>query len=165
MNTVSDPDSITESKEAPETGEITAAEDTNDLEDNKPNPVASILLTAWTAIMSISTVILSFYLFVLKDDSVFPFVILGLIGLCIPHIVNFIRSTVRHNEIKRKHEARIQKAMEERILQARLKEAERMRQENIMSAKYELDEKAQIEAEEMLKNAYRNIDTTSFKPG
>lgn len=101
--------------------------------NSKANSIASILLMVWNAIMIFSTIILSFYLLVLKDDSVAPFVVMGVIGLCIPPVVNFIRATIRHNELQKEREEMLEKVQQERIRQARIREWERVKQEKLMA--------------------------------
>lgn len=102
--------------------------------------------------MIVSTAILSFYVFVLKDNSVVPFVVLGAIGLCLPPAVNTFRAMARNKQLRIEFEERIRQAELERIREVKEREMERLRREQII---------AQNEAAEQ--NAVKNIDVEAYQ--
>jgi membrane protein insertase Oxa1/YidC/SpoIIIJ len=118
----------------------------------KPNAIAAILLKVWSAIMLVSTAILSFYVLVLKDDSAIPFVVLGVIGLCLPQMVSMYRAMARSRRLQEELEERIRMAHLERVQQAREREMERLQREKMM---------AQCEVAEQ--DAIKNTDVEAYK--
>jgi hypothetical protein len=130
------------------------AEKTND--NVKPNAIASILLKIWSAIMIVSTAILSFYVFVLKDNSALPFVALGIIGLCLPPAVNMLRERARSRRLHEELEERLRIVQLERIKQAKEREMEREMERLKLEKKM-----AQYEVEEQ--NAIKNTDVEAYK--
>ena len=153
----------TESGFAPEITENTGAtidtanpDKTNSKNNEKPNLVASLLMKVWSAIMLVSTAVLGFYFFVLKDNSAAPFVVLGVVGLCLPPIVNMFRTMARNKQLRIEREERIRKAALERSVQA--KERERKRRELEESAAANA---AAIAAAEQ--DAIKNFDVEAYK--
>jgi hypothetical protein len=126
-------------------------------EDEKPNPIASALMKLWTSLMIFSTAVLSFYVFVLKDNSALPFVALGIAGLCIPPIVSMIRTLNRNHERKIKYKQLMHTLELEKLKQARIRERERLAQEELYGEK----EAAENEA---AKEALKNVNMAAYKP-
>lgn len=126
----------------PETEENTTLPPSAAHEAEKHSPLASILLKLWNLMMILSTIILCFYVFVLKDNSVVPFVILGLIGLCIPPIVGLFRTMARNKRLREEHEKRMHEAQLARIREARERDAERQKREQIFAQKEAVEHEA-----------------------
>ena len=132
--------------------EVTSPAHNFNKDQEKSGPLASLLLKLWNLIMILSTMVLSFYFFVLKDNSVLPFVILGIIGLCIPPIVGMFRTMARNKRMKIEHEKRMHEAQMERIRQAREKEMARQQREKMLALN-----------EEAIQEAIKNTDVASYK--
>ena len=138
--------------EAEDSGSAAAATHVGNQNSAKPNPLTALLLKIWNLIMLVSTIILSFYIFVLKDNSAVPFVVLGVVGLCLPPVVNMFRTMARNKQLRLELEERIREAELERIRQAKEREMQRLKQAQIM-AKYEED----------IHNAISNVDVAAYK--
>lgn len=135
------------------TGETIAAgtSSTGGKDSPEANPIAAMLLKVWNAVMIVCTLVLSFYVFVLKDDSAVPFVILGFIGLCMPPIVGLFRSMARNKQLAIEYEEKIRKAELDRIMQARENERKRLEREKMMAANEILEQ-----------NAIKNTDVSAI---
>lgn len=130
----------------------TSASKANNKDNAKSNPAASILLKVWNAVMIVSTAILSFYVFVLKDNSDIPFVVLGVIGLCLPPTVEMFKTMARNKQLRIEYEEQLRKAELARIQQAREREIERLKRDEMMAA-----------SEVAEQNAINNIDVAAYK--
>lgn len=147
-NTISDMGQATESPAA--TTDTNSASKTTS--NAKSNSIGPILLKVWNAIMIVCTTILSFYVFVLKDESDIPYVVLGVIGLCLPPIVEMFRTLARNKQLRIEYEEQLRKAELERIRQAREREAERLKRDELMAA-----------SEVAEHDAINNIDVAAYK--
>ena len=121
-------------------------------ETEESSSVALFLLKIWNMVMFVSTTALCIYLFILKDNSVVPFIILGIIGLCIPPVVGMFRSRARRKRLQIEHEIRMEEARQERIQQAKEREMARLQRERMLAVN-----------EEAIQEAIRNTDVEAFK--
>lgn len=147
---IPEPDSATENTQNTTAEVYPAHQDTEE-----SSSFAALLLKLWNLVMVVSTAILSFYVFVLKDNSVVPFVMLGVIGLCIPPVVGMFRSMARNKRLRIEHAKRMEEARLERIREAQERERARIQRERML---------AEIaENEEALQEALKNVDVEAIK--
>ena len=123
----------------------------------KPSQVESALMKLWNSLMMLSTAILGFFVFVLKDESVLPSFALGILGLCLPPVVRLIRTINRRMELNRKNEEQKRIAEINRIKRAREREREMLEQEELYARK-------QAAENEAVKNILSNVNMAAFRP-
>lgn len=116
------------------------------------SPLGKLLLMMWNSVMAVSTAVLSFYVFVLKDDSATPFVVLGIIGLSLPFIVGVLRSRARSKQLRLELEQRMEEIRLERIKEAQQREQERLKRARILAAN-----------EQGIQDAIKNVDIEAYK--
>ena len=145
-------DPAPENPESEVMADVTESAPARPIAQESGSALGSILLKLWNLVMILSTSVLSFYLFILKDNSVLPFVALGIIGLCIPPVVGMFRTMARNKRLRIEHEQRMEQARQERIREARQRELERMQRERLLA-----------EGEEALQNAMQEIDVMAHK--
>lgn len=147
------PDLIPENTELASTSESTEnTVTTPHAGSTQSSSLAGPLLLVWNTVMAVSTAILSFYVFIIKDNSAIPFVILGVVGLCLPPIVGIFRSMARSKQLRIELEQRMEEARLERIRQAKERELERIKREKILATN-----------EEAIQEAIKNVDVAAYK--
>ena len=128
---------------------------------NKPSPMTSALMKLWHSLMFFSTVTLTFDVWVLKDAASLPYVVLGVIGLCLPSAVGIIRSITHYFDVRREH-AEFKRNLElKRVREARIRTREREREMREQEELYALREAAEAES---LRNKYSNVNIAAFRP-